>query len=157
MIHQLLFRFEHFLCFTNEWHIQTLCSIVKNKYREIHNLPHSKQYESLQYNQNIKFKILMHPHIKAHAIKLFIIKHLKIEEVDNKEHIANTDIGKIELNNRPRVWWVAKKSSGCCWGSGEFTLFAQNTQVLTYRCKLSKTIIKLLNHMSDFLLRTFRN
>ena len=57
----------------------------------------------------------MHPHIKTHAIKLSIIKHLKIEKLNNREHIVNTDIEKIGLNNRPRVLWVAKKSSGC-WG-----------------------------------------
>ena len=62
----------------------------------------------------------MHPHIKTHAIKLFIIKHPKIEEFDSKENIMNTDIEKIGLNNWPRVLWVAKKSSGC-WG-GEFTV-----------------------------------
>ena len=45
----------------------------------------------------------MHPHIKTHAIKLFIIKNLKTEEVNNREHIVNTDIEKIGLNNRPRV------------------------------------------------------
>ena len=45
----------NFLCFTEEWHIQTLCSIVKNKPREKSTIYHIENNIKV-YNQNITIK-----------------------------------------------------------------------------------------------------
>ena len=63
----------------------------------------------------------MHPRMKSHVIKTFLMKNLKVKIASQQRtYIVNTDVGKIQLNNRPRVLTITKKSSGC-WG-GEFTV-----------------------------------